>query len=272
MRVRSAKRFPVPVIQCRSCGFFRAATIPSSNSESAGTHSVMTTESYTENMLKSYVSRLELYNQLARNRHEYFRQKLRKNQYSLLEVGCGTAATAEEFGRLGVRFVGIDLDARVVGAARSRGIDARTQDLFAFRTDEQFDVITFSQVLEHVTEPAMFMKHIHDLLRPGGLAVCDVPNHDSLSSKLHKVLPIKSVRFGALEYSHHLFAYTRPVLQRLFDSVLTDVQVFTRNSIDPLWGQAVRWNTTPLWVYGVLSRALNAESLIIGIGQKRLTD
>lgn len=46
-----------------------------------------------------------------------------------------------------------------------------------------FDVITLWDVLEHVTEPVVFLKHCSDLLRPGGYLFLNTPRIDSAMAR-----------------------------------------------------------------------------------------
>jgi SAM-dependent methyltransferase len=49
---------------------------------------------------------------------------------------------------------------------------------------EQFGVVMMSQVLEHLLEPDNAISKVADLLAPGGVLACAVPNYDSFLVKL----------------------------------------------------------------------------------------
>jgi hypothetical protein len=51
-------------------------------------------------------------------------------------------------------------------------------------SDERFDFIVFSDVLEHVRDPRRFLRDAHALLRKEGVAVAIVPSLDSVSARL----------------------------------------------------------------------------------------
>ena len=41
--------------------------------------------------------------------------------------------------------------------------------------DERFDHIVFNQVLEHLPEPAVVLRELHRVLKPGGTMICSCP-------------------------------------------------------------------------------------------------
>lgn len=96
----------------------------------------------------------------------------------MLDVGCGAGLLAEPLARLGAAVVAIDPAAETIAVARAHAeasglaIDYRVataEDLLA--RGERFDVVCALEVIEHVPEPAEFIRQIAELVRPGGLAV-----------------------------------------------------------------------------------------------------
>lgn len=47
-----------------------------------------------------------------------------------------------------------------------------------------FDAVTMWEVLEHTPQPLDTLRHVYDLLRPGGAVVLSVPNRNSIQSKV----------------------------------------------------------------------------------------
>ena len=94
----------------------------------------------------------------------------------LLDIGCGGGLLSEPMARLGADVVAIDPSATNIATARVHAeeaglaIDYRVataEELAA--SGEEFDVILNMEVIEHVVDPAAFVKVCGKLLKPGGL-------------------------------------------------------------------------------------------------------
>jgi SAM-dependent methyltransferase len=101
----------------------------------------------------------------------------------MLDVGTHkgefTARVAERLGATSV--TGIELIETHAAAARARGFEVVCADIddglpFA---DGAFDTVHANQVIEHVRRPDDFLRAIHRVLRPGGLAMISTNNLSS---------------------------------------------------------------------------------------------
>jgi 2-polyprenyl-6-hydroxyphenyl methylase/3-demethylubiquinone-9 3-methyltransferase len=107
---------------------------------------------------------------------------------SALDVGCGAGLLAEPLARMGAKVTGIDAAAELIAAARTHAemmgltIDYRTGDLFDL--EGQFDLITCMEVIEHVADPAAFVRALSRRLAPGGLLIMSTPNATGWSKLL----------------------------------------------------------------------------------------
>src|SRR5690348_13013989 len=79
-----------------------------------------------------------------------------------LDVGCGAGLLVEPLARLGAKVTGIDATPAVIAVAREHAatmaldVDYRIGDVQEL--DGQFDLVTCMEVIEHVAEPAGFVK------------------------------------------------------------------------------------------------------------------
>jgi len=102
-----------------------------------------------------------------------------------LDVGCGAGLLAEPLARLGAKVTGIDASADLIAAAREHSaamgleIDYRAGDVQAL--EARFDLVTCMEVIEHVADPAAFVKALAKRLAPNGLLVMSTPNATALS-------------------------------------------------------------------------------------------
>jgi SAM-dependent methyltransferase len=100
----------------------------------------------------------------------------------VLEVGGGEGELAERLIKeLGVKLVGIDQSAAMVGVQRSKGIDARVGDVQALPfADGEFDVALAAWMLYHVADLNGGLAQLARVLRPGGVLIAVTNGLDHL--------------------------------------------------------------------------------------------
>ena len=105
-----------------------------------------------------------------------------------LDVGCGAGLLAEPLARLGARVTGLDASPELIAVARAHAaatgleIDYRAGEIA--KQEGQFDLITCLEVIEHVADPAAFVKALAKRLAPGGLLILSTPNATGWSKLL----------------------------------------------------------------------------------------
>ncbi len=104
----------------------------------------------------------------------------------LLDVGTGRGYLLEVARDMGFDCHGLDISAYAAGKAEAnfpgRIFRGRLEE--AGYPAESFDVITMTDLLEHISDPLALMAEAKRLLKPGGLLFVITPNTDSLTRKV----------------------------------------------------------------------------------------
>jgi 2-polyprenyl-6-hydroxyphenyl methylase/3-demethylubiquinone-9 3-methyltransferase len=105
-----------------------------------------------------------------------------------LDVGCGAGLLAEPLARLGARVTGIDAAPELIEAARAhaagQGLEIDYRAVPVEEVEGQFDLVTALEVIEHVADPAAFVRALAARLAPGGLMILSTPNATGWSKLL----------------------------------------------------------------------------------------
>ncbi|WFD43550.1 dolichyl-P-Man:Man5GlcNAc2-PP-dolichol alpha-1,3-mannosyltransferase [Malassezia psittaci] len=147
----------------------------------------------------------------------------------MLDVGCGGGILAESAARLGACVTGADASAENVKVAtlhaqQDPGLhlrdDARTFEEHSvsyiatpaenLRDDQQrFDIVTAMEVIEHVKQPAEFLRCLADLVKPGGYLFMSTMSRTVLSYFLTILMAEKVLRVVS-EGTHRHAQYINP--------------------------------------------------------------
>jgi SAM-dependent methyltransferase len=116
--------------------------------------------------------------------HKYFLgDPMAPGRGELLDIGCGTGNFMAAARATGYAVSGTELDRNAARFAKEKlglpRVLGLTVSEFAEKyTGEQFDVVTFFEVLEHQASPVEFLQKVKSCVRPGGYIALSVPNRE----------------------------------------------------------------------------------------------
>ncbi len=208
----------------------------------------------------------------SHGKYDYFYgDEARKNLYveligqgnQILEVGCRSGNLTQYYHE-GNEVVGVDVDRNALVEfgkrldLESHWVDVDSEPL-PFR-EGQFDVVVFSEVMEHLRFPQKTLEEIQRVLKPEGRMIGSVPNSFRLRNRL------KFLFGNAFEVdASHLRSYSHVLLRRELSTF------FNRIEIHPISGHLLGGGSTGIPVFTWLPfriRALFALDLVfVGIAK-----
>jgi len=98
----------------------------------------------------------------------------------VLEIGCGEGRGVQTLLDLAQRFTAVDKITGVIHDLQNRFPSGKFIQMnippLGGLEDNAYDSIVSFQVIEHIRDDALFLKEIHRVLRPGGMAMLTTPN------------------------------------------------------------------------------------------------
>jgi SAM-dependent methyltransferase len=101
----------------------------------------------------------------------------------VLDLGAGTGAWAKRLIDRGYRVTAVDRDASEWGLS-SRLLPFDLNHEFADMLEDDFDVVTGLEVIEHLENPRAFLRQCHRVLGPRGIVLITTPNIENVAGRL----------------------------------------------------------------------------------------
>jgi len=138
----------------------------------------------------------------------------------ILDVGSGKGHLLQVAIQRGWDVQGYEVDGALARKLQDRiGVRVLSGAFVGIETgSDSFDAVTMHHVLEHVKNPADYLRAIHDMLRDGGVLFLAVPNIHSLSSRMKLLMEKAGMRRRNVgkyyDTGHHVVYFTPATLRR----------------------------------------------------------
>jgi 2-polyprenyl-3-methyl-5-hydroxy-6-metoxy-1,4-benzoquinol methylase len=156
----------------------------------------------------------------------------------VLEFGCATGYMSEVLKRkLGCTVIGVEIDPEAAALAEQhteRVIvgDAEKIDYAVELAGEEFDVVLFADVLEHLKEPGDVLRRVRPFIAESGVVIASIPNIAHGSVRLALLGGEFRYRDWGLLDDTHLRFFTRSSIQDLFEETGYVVTHWVRQRLD----------------------------------------
>lgn len=251
----------IEYLSCTLCGLAFVNPLQQGNFEEVShAQSSSTNPAYLDSIVEEAGLRAASARILAAQRLPAYQTLLRRRPESMLEIGAGVGAFSSAYIDLKIDYLGIDVNSFIVKEAQKMGRNV----LFGSpqtvtQLGKKFDVVFFSQVLEHILDPKSFLQEVFSLLHPDGIVHIEVPNHDGLFARLRKVKP-RNNEYGFLQPPHHQIAYTKKALGYLLQTAHYEpFWIKQPSDFDSVWGE-------PHGNYSLTTKVCLDTAALLGMG------
>lgn len=150
-----------------------------------------------------------------------------RDAFRVLDVGCNAGAFGQALkARSACTVWGVEVnpEAAAVAAGRLDRVVVSPFDATIELPLQNFDVVVFNDVLEHLSDPWAALKFSSRLLSPGGCVVASFPNLRHIQNLIH-ILRDRDFRYEStgIRDRTHLRFFTQLSATRLFDDSGFDV-------------------------------------------------
>ncbi|MCP5476045.1 MAG: class I SAM-dependent methyltransferase [Rhodanobacteraceae bacterium] len=158
---------------------------------------------------------------------------------SILDVGCGSGATAGMLAKRGYQLVGIDPSESGIALAEEAFPDVRFAQRSAY--DDlageygQFDAIVSLEVVEHCFSPRVYAANLYSATKPGGIVVISTPYHGYWKNLALALAGKFDFHFSPLWDGGHIkFWSAKTITSLLKEAGFVDIRIQRIGRIPPL--------------------------------------
>jgi len=150
-------------------------------------------------------------------------EKFLPEKGKLFDVGAATGLFVEYASRNGWDASGMDVSEYAVDLAKKKGLRVALGDFESAQVAaNNFDLVSFWDVLEHFSYPESALRKAREVLKPGGLVAINTPDSASVPAR------ILGRHWHLLDPPNHLNIFSRENLGRLLEQNCFEIVFFGR--------------------------------------------
>ena len=163
-------------------------------------------KNYFSGYVRNYKEFIEIFNKMLNLIKKY------KNPGKILDIGCGIGLFLYLAKKRNWVTYGVEISEFASNFAKNKlKLNVLNSDNLGSFPNNFFDVITINHVLEHIENPLIILRQIHEKLNINGILLIGVPNINGLYSRLQKE------NWPSLQPSTHLYQFTPKTLKMLLN-------------------------------------------------------
>lgn len=250
---------PLSIYRCESCGLEMQRPLPENYDSyyDEGYYSGRSDYSYQDER-ESLPYHRHVWNARLKNIARYIKPPAR-----LLDVGCAFGGFVEAARDFGYESAGLDVSPFAAEEGKKRGLDLHQgrweRGIFP---DNSFDIVTMIEVVEHLFDPQEAFGALHDMIRPGGLAIIQTANFEGMQARragsdYHYYLPghlhyysKKNLQMALRKHGFSRFRVFHPVDFGLLPKLRKSAGGFTRLSDYLSWFRIARYHLLSKVAFG----------------------
>jgi len=156
--------------------------------------------------------------------------KDRKSSMRVLDIGSGIGEVLDVFNDHDCTCEAIEVNKIAIEFLKNRGINVFPDSFFDYNSGEKFDVIMAWGVIEHITNPSLFLNKVYSLLSDSGVFVSEVLHSQSLLVEYSKRSNKDPLRI--LQGEQHIILYSKEAYSEIHKNSGLKLHHLQTNGLD----------------------------------------
>lgn len=201
----------IRAVKCRHCGLEQLFPLPSVEEDADYYDQNVHDKGITPNF--SIDDLFEKFKYQNESRIAYLQEMGIEKSWKILDMASGYGFFISMMKLQGYDVEGVEISKDRLAICHERDTDATVHTVNLLTQEvpgelrETYDVVTMFHLLEHLTDPILFLSRLRDFIKPGGYLVLELPNVDNLMMEA-------SPQFNDFFYFRDHVAYYTPQLLR----------------------------------------------------------